>query len=79
MFKGIGLPEIILILVIVMIFFGAGKLPDVASGIGKAMRNFKKGQQGVFDEEEKASQETVKSNSRKVVPANKVATKAVLK
>ena len=37
-----GIIEIILILVIVFIIFGAGKLPEIGSGIGKGIRNFKK-------------------------------------
>ena len=52
MFDHIGLPEILIILVIVFIFFGAGKLPEVASGLGKAVRNFKKAQRGDFDDED---------------------------
>ena len=40
---GLGLPEIIVILVIVLIVFGVGKLPDIGSGLGKAIRGFKKG------------------------------------
>jgi len=55
MFDGIGLPEILLILVIIMIFFGVGKLPEVASGLGKAVRNFRKAQRGEFDEEGKTT------------------------
>lgn len=39
---GIGMPELIIILVIVLIIFGAGKLPEIGSGIGKGIRNFKK-------------------------------------
>ena len=38
---GIGMPELIIILVIILIIFGAGKLPEIGSGIGKAIRNFK--------------------------------------
>lgn len=38
---GIGMPELVIILVIILIIFGAGKLPDIGSGIGKAIRNFK--------------------------------------
>ena len=37
----LGLPEVILILVIFMLLFGAKRLPDLASGIGKCIRNFK--------------------------------------
>nr|HID58823.1 twin-arginine translocase TatA/TatE family subunit [Desulfobacterales bacterium] len=39
---GIGMPELIVILVIVLIIFGAGKLPEIGSGIGKGIRNFRK-------------------------------------
>ena len=46
MFKTIGLPEIILILVIIFIFFGVGKLPQVGEAMGKAIRAFKKSQSG---------------------------------
>jgi len=38
---GIGIPELVIILVIVLVVFGAGKLPEIGSGIGKAIRNFK--------------------------------------
>ncbi len=38
---GLGMPELIVILVIVVIIFGAGKLPEIGSGIGKGIRNFK--------------------------------------
>lgn len=38
---GIGMPELIVILVIILIIFGAGKLPEIGAGMGKAIRNFK--------------------------------------
>ena len=39
---GIGVPELIVILVIILIIFGAGKLPEVGSAIGKSIREFQK-------------------------------------
>jgi len=39
---GIGMPELIVILIIIMIIFGAGKLPEIGAGIGKGIRNFKR-------------------------------------
>jgi sec-independent protein translocase protein TatA len=40
---GIGMPELLVLLVIVLIIFGAGKLPEIGTGLGKAIRGFKKG------------------------------------
>ncbi len=42
MLGGIGMPELIVILVIVLIVFGAGKLPQIGEGLGKGIRNFRK-------------------------------------
>lgn len=39
---GLGVPEIIIILVIVILIFGAGKLPGIMGSVGKGIRNFKK-------------------------------------
>jgi len=39
---GLGLQELLLVLVIAMLFFGGKKLPEVASGFGKAVREFKR-------------------------------------
>ncbi len=38
---GIGMPELLVILVIILVIFGAGKLPDIGAGMGKAIQNFK--------------------------------------
>jgi sec-independent protein translocase protein TatA len=50
---GIGVSELLLILVIVFVLFGAGKLPQVMGDIGKGIRGLKKG----LKEEEKKSDE----------------------
>ena len=42
MFGSLGFTELILILVIVLIIFGAGKLPQLGEGMGKAIKGFKK-------------------------------------
>jgi sec-independent protein translocase protein TatA len=39
---GLGVPELLVILVIVMIIFGAGKLPEIGGAIGKGIKSFKK-------------------------------------
>ena len=38
---GLGMPELVIILVMVLIIFGAGKLPDIGRGLGKGIKNFK--------------------------------------
>jgi sec-independent protein translocase protein TatA len=39
---GIGFPELFVILLIIMIIFGAGKLPEIGSAFGNSIKNFKK-------------------------------------
>lgn len=39
---GLGMQELIIILIIVVILFGASRLPEIGKGIGQAIRNFKK-------------------------------------
>lgn len=39
---GIGIPEMLVILVIIFIVFGAGKLPEIGSALGRGIKNFKK-------------------------------------
>jgi sec-independent protein translocase protein TatA len=51
---GLGTTELIIILVLVMIIFGAGKLPQVGGALGKGLRNFK---DGVKDGNEEKSEE----------------------
>ena len=61
----IGPWEIALVLVIILIVFGVGKLPQVGGAIEKGLRAFKKGQQGEEDEEEEKSSTTKKTTSKK--------------
>ncbi len=50
---GLGAPEIILIGVLILILFGANKIPEFARGLGKGIREFKDAAAGVKDEIEK--------------------------
>jgi sec-independent protein translocase protein TatA len=49
----IGTTELIIILLIVLVFFGAKKIPDLASGLGKGIRSFKDALSGKEEEQEK--------------------------
>ena len=57
---GFGHWELLIILVIALIIFGAGKLPEIGSGIGNAIRNFKTGVAEV-DIEEKEEPEKIEA------------------
>lgn len=59
----IGVTELILILVIALIVFGPGKLPDVGRALGKTIREFKKASREIQDDLEKADPEPDKSKS----------------
>jgi len=55
---GIGLPELTVILVIVLVVFGAGKLPAIGGGLGKSIRNFKNAvaaPDGIDEEQERTT------------------------
>ena len=61
MFPKLGPWEIALILVIILLVFGVGKLPQVGGAIGKSLKAFRKGQSGEVEaEEEKTEEKTVK-------------------
>jgi sec-independent protein translocase protein TatA len=43
MFGSLGLPEMLVVLLILMLIFGANRLPELGRGIGRGIRNFKEG------------------------------------
>lgn len=62
---GLGTQELLIILVLVMVIFGAGKLPQVGEALGKGIRNFKKGvseaqELGLTDLDDNKKPETTK-------------------
>jgi sec-independent protein translocase protein TatA len=58
---GIGIPELVIILVIILIIFGVGKLPEIGSALGKGIKNFKK---SVNENNEIANKETKKEEEK---------------
>lgn len=60
---GLGMTELVIILVIILIIFGAGKLPEIGSGLGKAIKNFKKGVTDTGSNDSNKPEEELKSKS----------------
>jgi sec-independent protein translocase protein TatA len=56
MFRSFGIPELLLVLIIVLLVFGAARLPQIGEALGKAIRNFRKGASG---EAEKDKADTI--------------------
>ena len=54
---GLGLPEILLILVIALLIFGAARLPEIGRAMGKALSEFKKGTQEITSDNNKEDKE----------------------
>ena len=50
MLPNLGATELILIFLIVLLLFGANRIPEIAKGLGRGIRDFKKGMQGIEDE-----------------------------
>ena len=60
---GIGFPELMIILVIIMIIFGAGKLPEIGSAFGNSIRNFKKSMKDAEKENEELAESSTTENA----------------
>ena len=65
MFGNLGAGEIILILLVILILFGAKKIPELAKGLGKGMSEFKKGLKEVEDEIKHSDKDVDKSKEEK--------------
>ena len=61
MLPTIGVPELLIILVIVLIFFGVGRLPEIGKALGEGIRAFKAG-----------SQDSAKDEDRRQLPSDDV-------
>ena len=72
---GIGFPELMIILVIIMIIFGAGKLPEIGSAFGRSIKNFKTSMKEAEAEEIESGQAEGVQASDTSAGAGEVATK----
>lgn len=70
MFGSLGFTELILILFIVLIIFGAGKLPQLGEGVGKAIRGFKKSvnEADAIEAEAQAAQQQMAATPQQPIP-----------
>lgn len=69
---GIGTQEIIFIILIVLLFFGGKKIPELMKGIGKGVRSFKEGMNGIEKElDVKENNSSTKMNENEERPCRK--------
>jgi sec-independent protein translocase protein TatA len=61
---GLGTPELLIILVVLVLLFGATKLPELARGSGRALRIFKAETKGLMDDDETTTPEQREINER---------------
>jgi sec-independent protein translocase protein TatA len=63
-FRDFGWPEALIILAIVLIIFGAGKLPQIGGAVGKSIREFRKAKDGLDEEEAEEKSESKKTTKK---------------
>ncbi|AFH49803.1 Sec-independent protein secretion pathway component [Ignavibacterium album JCM 16511] len=64
MFGNLGAGEIILIILVILLLFGAKKIPELAQGLGKGMKEFKKAVRDVEDEIKKTDEDLKKEEKK---------------
>lgn len=75
MFEDLSIGKILLIVVVILIFFGPKKIPDLAQSLGKGIREFKKAMRDVSDEVQKPINDEPKVNSQKSIESSSQAPK----
>lgn len=61
MFGGIGVPEVLIVLLVILLFFGAKRIPELARGIGQGINEFRKASDEIKKEIEKGEKEGFES------------------
>ncbi len=64
MFGGIGVPEVMIVLLVILLFFGAKRIPELARGIGQGINEFKKASDDIKKEIEKGEKEGFGSSGK---------------
>lgn len=68
MLNGFGWPHLLIIAVLIIVLFGAKRLPDAARGIGKSMRIFKAETRGMQEEDAASSSGTTQAPPQQIAP-----------
>ena len=63
MFENIGIGELFLIIIVLIVFFGPRRIPDIAQSVGKGLREFRRAMKDVQDEVARTSYETPKQDN----------------
>lgn len=66
--------ELVLIVLVILLLFGAKKLPELARGSGRALRIFKSETKGLIDDDDDDAEEDLKTPEQKAIEANRSAT-----
>jgi len=61
---GLGTPELLLILAVIILLFGAAKLPELARGSGRALRIFKAETKGLMDDDDEVAPDATRSQAQ---------------
>ncbi len=76
MLGGLGAPELIVIALIALLLFGAGRIADIGKGLGQGIKNFKQGLKEADDDEEEevvVEKKVIKTTKKKEEPATEEA------
>lgn len=65
MFENIGGPELLLILIVIFLLFGAKKIPEIAKGLGQGIREFRKAARDIQEEVNKEVKQTDDKSEKK--------------
>ncbi len=68
MLPNLGIPELILILVVALIIFGPGKLPEVGKSLGKTIREFRKSSSAIYDDDDSKIKDAEEVKEIKAAP-----------